>query len=111
MSSKNVKKKSRRWTQEETEKLALKKSSNNEVLMHIQQKFMNVLKLDSFKEINEKKFQDKNGIVSKYTELETGIDKLRVKYKALKQEWSSITDCIKMEVDFPLTRSLAGLNI
>ena len=77
MSSKNVKKNSRRWTQEETklfpeilpdpdngfaeslEKLALKKSSNNEVYMHIQQEFMNVLELDSFKEINEKNFQDK----------------------------------------------------
>ena len=63
--------------------------------MHIQQKFMNALKLDSFNEINEKKFQDKNSIVSKYTELDTGIDKLRVKCKALKQKWSRITDCIK----------------
>ena len=113
MSSKNVKKNSRRWTQEETklfpeilsdpdngfaeslEKLALKKSSNNEVHMHIQQEFMNVLEFDSFKEINEKNFQDKNGFVSKYTELDAGIDKLRVKYKALKQEWSRITDRIK----------------
>ena len=48
--------------------------------MHIEQKFMNALKLDSFKEINEKKFLDINGIVSKYTKLETGIEKLRVKY-------------------------------
>ena len=56
---------------------------------------MNALKLDSFNEINEKKFQDKNSIVSKYTELDTGIDKLRVKCKALKQKWRRITDCIK----------------
>ena len=56
---------------------------------------MNALKLDSFKEINEKNFKDKNGIVSKYTELDTGIDKFRVKYKALKQEWSRITYCVK----------------
>ena len=66
MSSKNVKKNPRRWTQEETElfaeilsdpdngfaesleKLALKKSSNNEAFMHIQQEFMNGLELDSF---------------------------------------------------------------
>ena len=63
--------------------------------MHIEQELMNALELDSFKEINEKNFQDKNGIVLKYNELDTGIDKLRVKYKALKQEWSRITDRIK----------------
>ena len=56
---------------------------------------MNPLKLDSFKEINEKKFLDINGVVSKCTKLDTGIDKLRVKYKALKQDWSRITDRIK----------------
>ena len=75
MSSKNVKKSSKRWTQEETElfaemlldldlrieKLALKRFSNNEVFMHIHQEFMNALKLDSFKKTNEKNFQDKNG--------------------------------------------------
>ena len=64
---------------------------------------MNALKLDLFKEISEKSFLDKNAIVSKYTELDTGIEKLRVKHKALEQAWSRI--------DFPLTRSLAGLNI
>ena len=53
--------------------------------MHIQQGFMNALELNSFKEINEKNFQGKNGNVSK----------LRVKYKALKQEWSWITARIK----------------
>ena len=63
--------------------------------MHIEQEFMNVLKLDSFKEISEKGFLDKNGIVSKYTELDTGIEKLRIKHKALKQDWSRITDRIK----------------
>ena len=113
MSSKNVKKGYRRWTQEEADifaeilsdpdngfaeslqKLALKKSSNNEVFIYIQQEFINALRLDLFKEINEKKFQDKNGIVLKYTELGIDIDKLRVKYKALKQEWSRIRDSIK----------------
>ena len=40
---------------------------------------MNALKLDLFKEISEKRFLDKNGIVSKYTELDTGIEKLKVK--------------------------------
>ena len=65
--------------------------------MHIHQEFMNTLKLDSFKKINEKNFLDKNGIVSKYTELDTGIEKLREKCKALKQDWSRITDRIKYE--------------
>ena len=83
---------SRRWSQGETEhcveilsdldngfekileKLALKKSSNNEVFMHIQQGFMNAVKLDSFKEINEKYFQDKNSIVSNYAEIAIGIE-------------------------------------
>ena len=63
--------------------------------MHIQQEFMNALKLDLFKEISEKSFLYKNGIVSKYTELNTGIEKLWVKHKALKQDWSRITDRIK----------------
>ena len=78
--------------------------------MHIQQEFMNALKWDLFKEINEKNFLDKNDIVSNYTELGTGIEKFRVKYKALKQDWSRITDCTKMEEDFLLIRSLTGLN-
>ena len=63
--------------------------------MHIQQEFMNTLKLDLFKEISEKSFLYKNGIVWKHTELDTGIEKLRVKHKALKQDWSKITDHIK----------------
>ena len=63
--------------------------------MHIQQEFMNALKLDLFKEISEKSFLDKNGIVSKYAELDTGIEKLRVKHKALKQDWNRITEHIK----------------
>ena len=56
---------------------------------------MNALKLDLFKEISEKIFLDKNGIVSKYIELDSGTEKLRVKHKALKEDWSKITDRIK----------------
>ena len=63
--------------------------------MHIQQEFINALKLDLFKEISEKSFLDKNGIVPKYTELDIGIEKLRVKHKALKQDWCRITDGLK----------------
>ena len=78
---------------ESLEKQALKWSPNN--VMHIQQEFINALKSDPLKEINEKNFLDKKGIVSKYTQLGTGIGKWKVKYKALKQEWSRITDRIK----------------
>ena len=39
------------------EKFALKKSSNNEVSMHIQQEFMNALQLDSLIKTNEKKIK------------------------------------------------------
>lgn len=113
MSSKKTKKNSRRWTQEETElfaqilsdpdngfaesleRLALKKSSNNEVFMYIQQEFVKALKLDPFKEMNEKNFQDKSGNILEHAELDTSIEKLRVKYKTLKQEWNKITDRIK----------------
>ena len=57
---------------------------------------MNALKLDSFKEINEKSFLVKNGTVLKYTELDTGIETLRLKYKVLKNKiFSRITDRIK----------------
>ena len=56
---------------------------------------MNGLKLDSFKEIDKKSFLGKNGIVSKYAEIDTGIKNLRVKYKARKQDWSRTTDSIK----------------
>ena len=73
----------------------MKKSSNNEVFMHIQHESMNALKLDSFKAIREIGFVDKHGIVLKYTELDTGLQKLRIKHKALKQNWSRITDGIK----------------
>ena len=56
---------------------------------------MNALKLDSFKAIREISFVDKHGIVLKYTELDTGLQKLRIKHKVLKQNWSRITDGIK----------------
>ena len=62
---------------------------------------MNALKLHSFKEINENSFQDKNVIVSKYIELDTRIDKLRVKYKTLKQNWSRRTNHKKWMCTFP----------
>ena len=80
---------------EKLRKTCIKEVFNNEIFMHIQQEFMNALKLDLFKEISEKSFLDKNSIVSKYTELDIGIEKLRVKHKALKQDWSRIKDCIK----------------
>ena len=47
------------------QKLVFKKSPNNKVFMHFQQEFMDALKFDSFKEINKKRFLNKNGIPSK----------------------------------------------
>lgn len=103
----------RRWTNEETElfaeiladpdngfaesleRLALKKSSNNEVFRHIQCELLKGLKNDSFREINELNFVNKNGDPVSHKDIDTSIDKLRVKYKSLKQEWGKLTDRIK----------------
>ena len=79
--------------------------------MHILQGFRNAVKLDSFKEINEKHFQDKNSIVLNYNELDTGIDKLKVKYKVLKQDWSRITNRIKNGTGLSPHKGLTGLKI
>ena len=45
---------------------------------------MNTLSLNSLKEINEEKLQNKNGVVLKHNELDTYIDKLWVKFEAPK---------------------------
>ena len=77
------------------ERLALKKSSNNEVFRHIQSEFLKGLKNDSFKETNVLNFVNKNGDPIAHKDIETSIDKLRVKYKSLKQEWNRLNDRIK----------------
>ena len=77
------------------EKLALKKSSNNELLEHIKNIFDEELNDREFKLMNiEKNFtKDSHPILHKT--LDTLIERLRNKYKALKQEWSKIIMRIK----------------
>ena len=103
----------RRWTKEEIEKfsdiladptnnyagslekLALKKSSNNELFEHIKDTFDEELNDREFKLTDiEKNFtKDDNPIPHKT--LNTSIERLRNKYKVMKQEWSKIITHIK----------------
>ena len=79
------------------EKLALKKSSNNEVFEHVKKLFDAVLKEKHLKNLNEKiNFtSSKDNSVSKYEALDTSVMKLRKKYNNLKTEWRKITDRAK----------------
>ena len=103
----------RRWTKEEVEKfsevladpvngfvfcldrLALKKSSNNEVYEHINKSFDEELAKEEFIEINEKNnFKDKRN-VKDYKKLDTSITKPGNKFKSLKSEWCKLHSRIK----------------
>ena len=78
------------------EKLALKKSSNNEVFMHVKKLFDKILHDPDFKTQNEKNnFHLKDGTVMKYLSIDTSIEKLRRKYANLKTEWRRIRDRVK----------------
>ena len=98
----------RRWTKEEIEKfsailadqtnnyaaslekLALKKSSNNELFEHIKSTFDEELNDREFILMNiEKNFTTDDHPIPHKT-LDTLIERLRNKYKALKQEWPKI---------------------
>ena len=104
----------RKWTEEENElfakilssdensfassleRLALKKSSNNEVFSHIKRILDSELKKKEFKNMNEfKNFRDKTDAVITYERLDTSLAKLRKKYTNLKGEWRKITDRAK----------------
>ena len=103
----------RRWTKEEIEKfseiladstnnysaslekLALKKSSNNELFEHIKITFDEELNDREFKLMNIEKNFTKDGHPITYKTLDTSIERLRNKYKALKQEWSKIITRMK----------------
>ena len=65
------------------EKLALKKSSNNEVFLHIKDAFDDALKDKKFYEENEQNFLDKDGNVVPHEKLDTNIDRDK-KQKTLK---------------------------
>ena len=69
------------------EKLALKKSSNNEVFSYIKKLFDKSLNEKEFKTVNESKnFSLKDGTITK----------LRKKYTNLKVEWRKISDPAKL---------------
>ena len=95
----------RRWTKEEEvksvevladlingfafclDRLALKKSSNDELYEHIKKNFDEALEKKEFIEINEKNnFKDK-GKVKDYKKLDTSITRIRSKFKSLKSDW------------------------
>ena len=77
------------------EKLALKKSSNNELFEHIKNTFDEELNDREFKLMNIEKNFTKDGHPIPHKTLDTSIERLRKKYKALKQEWSKIITRIK----------------
>ena len=95
----------RRWTKEEVEKfaevladpdnafascldkLALKKSSNNEVYENIKKVFDQELKKEDFIAINERNNFIEKGKVVRYKKLDTSIVRLRNKFKSLKSDW------------------------
>ena len=67
------------------DKLALKRSSNNEVYECIQKELVTEMQTENFKQKNAEYF------VGKPTKLDTSVEKLRVKYKWFKTEWASHT--------------------
>ena len=67
------------------EKLAMKKSSYNDVFEFIKRDFDMEINDVAFKSVNEK------CIKGTYKKLDTSIEKLRQKYKSLKTEWSAKT--------------------
>ena len=69
------------------EKLASKKSSNNEVFKCVKKPFDETLQDSGFMESNERNnFMNKDNAIKSYKNIETAIDKLRIKFKSFKQE-------------------------
>ena len=67
------------------DKLALKKSSNNEVFEHIRTAFLAEMEKEDFRVRNKEHF------IRTPSKLDTSLDKLRQKYKWLKREWGEHT--------------------
>ena len=104
----------RKWTEEEMElfaavltddencfaanleRLAFKKSANNEVFLHVKKIFDRELKKDEFKIKNEESNFTRRGVVFKYDELDTSIDKIRRKYSTMKTEWRKLSERAKL---------------
>ena len=76
-------------------KLALKKSSNNELFEHIKNTFDEELNDREFKLSNIEKNFTKDGHPIPHKTLDTSIERIRNKYKALIQEWSKTIMRIK----------------
>ena len=72
------------------DKLALKKSSNNEVFEHIQKQLASEMETEDFKVRNADYFKGSP------TKLDISIEKLRQKYKWFKTEWTNKTNLNKM---------------
>ena len=69
------------------DRVALKKSSNNEVYEHMRKIFYEELTIKDFIEINEKSnFKDKEKVKG-YKKLDTSITRLRIKFNSLKSGW------------------------
>ena len=77
------------------ERLPLKKSFNKKVFRHIQCEIFKGLKSDGFRYIRELNFLDKYGDTINHKVLDSSTDKLRLKYKSLKEDWNKLTDQIK----------------
>ena len=74
----------------------MKKSSNNEVFECVKKSFDEALQDSGFIESNERNnFMNKDKTVKSYKNIETSIEKLRIKFKSFKQEWSKIQSRIK----------------
>ena len=78
------------------EKLTLKKSSNNEVFECVKKSFDEALQDAGFVESNERNnFMNKDNTIKSHKNIETSIDKLKIKFKSFKQEWPKIQSRIK----------------
>ncbi len=72
------------------EKLALKKSSNNELYEYIGNEFKEKLKTPDFRSRNAEHVKNNEN-----KKLDTSVDALRSKYKWLKNQWTAKTDRAK----------------
>ena len=77
------------------DRVALKKSSNNEVYEHMRKIFYEELTKMDFIKIKEKNnFKDK-GKVKGYKKLDTSITRLRINFSTLKSGWCNLYSHIK----------------
>ena len=81
------------------EKLALKKSSNNEVSECVKKSFDEALEDSGFIEPNERNnFTNKDNTVKSSKHIETSVEKLRIKFKSLNESGRRYKDVSKIAV-------------